>query len=279
MRPLSDKLGKVVLIHLSDLHVGSDVGLWPTGYTTELGGHIGQNRFQKRMWRYWENLVDQVMDYVGKRPYCVLANGDLVDGIHHNTTEVMSIKKADQVRACSSLLGRVFHKREKLIIVRGTPCHVEDNEGFIGNELNALYNPEEGCRSFRAFYGKWNGLLVDAKHHMTCGTRAWTEGTALAALLNNARAQCVRAKMAAPQVVLRAHRHRLGVYSDGAGLVNVNSAWQGLTLHGHKVVPEAIPQPSISVLSSTRFGELPECRLFVVPAQKRRVVNLDELGK
>lgn len=273
---LSGKVGKVnipLLVHISDLHIGSEVGIWPTDYKTEKGAHIGQNDYQKWLWGAWIKATKEAQKYVGKRPCAILINGDVVEGIHHKTKEVNTAKVGDQVRAAVKLFKTTLPKYNKLIVVRGTPCHVEENEGIIGSELGAMFNKEEGCNSFSRFYGRFHGCLVEATHHMPCGTRAWTEGTAMAALMNNARASYVRAGLEVPKVYLRAHRHRKGFFCDGDGLVNVNGAWQGLTQHGHKVVPEAICQPSITILdwTNSNFGDIPDVRMISVEAQKQDI--------
>lgn len=78
-------------------------------------------------------------------------------------------------------------------------------------------------------------------------------------LMGNARINCIRAGHEVPQVFLRAHRHCGGVFSDGGGMFGVTGAWQLLTRHGFKVVPDSIPRPSILILDwrGKKSGELP----------------------
>ena len=58
---------------------------------------------------------------------------------------------------------------------------------------------------------------------------------------------------------LRGHRHCGGVFNDGAGIWGVTGAWQMLTRHGFKVVPDSIPSPTALVLDwrDKKSGELP----------------------
>jgi hypothetical protein len=70
----------------------------------------------------------------------------------------------------------------------------------------------------------------------------------LSIVLGNARLNAVRAGHPPAQVFLRAHRHCGGVYSDGSGMMCVTGGWQFLTRHGHKVVGDAIPRPSVLIL-------------------------------
>jgi hypothetical protein len=47
---------KVVMV-LSDLHVGSTVGLWPKDFTSNEGNLICQNKFQEWLWECWEDML------------------------------------------------------------------------------------------------------------------------------------------------------------------------------------------------------------------------------
>ena len=99
---------------------------------------------------------------------------------------------------------------------------------------------------------KWliniHGCAIDATHHIGATSRAYLEASALSITLGNARLNSVRAGHPVAQVYLRGHRHCGGVFSDGSGLIGVTGGWQFLTRHGHKVVPDSVPRPSILIL-------------------------------
>lgn len=78
-------------------------------------------------------------------------------------------------------------------------------------------------------------------------------------VLGNARINAIRAGHPPAKVYLRAHRHCGGVFSDGAALLGITGGWQFLTRHGHKVVGDAIPRPSVLVLDwrGRPDGDLP----------------------
>jgi hypothetical protein len=45
-----------LILVLSDLHVGSTVGLWPADFLSNEGNPIGQNHFQKWLWKCWQDM-------------------------------------------------------------------------------------------------------------------------------------------------------------------------------------------------------------------------------
>jgi hypothetical protein len=107
---------------------------------------------------------------------------------------------------------------------------------------------------------KINGCLVDAAHHMGVTSRAYLEAGAMSIQMGNARLNYLRAGQPVPKVFLRAHRHCGGHFSDGQGLFAVTGAFQFLTRHGHKIVTDSIPRPSMLVLDwrNKEPGELPQ---------------------
>jgi len=69
--------------------------------------------------------------------------------------------------------------------------------------------------------------------------------------------------------MVRAHRHRHGIWEDGNQMSAICGAWQGLTRFGYKVVPDAIPQPSVIIFDhrGLKTNELPRIHRKVYTAQ------------
>jgi hypothetical protein len=134
-------------------------------------------------------------------------------------------------------------KAAATFVVKGTECHTHDVESYLARLIGAR---DEVARE------KWliniHGCAIDATHHIGATSRAYLEASALSITLGNARLNSVRAGHPVAQVYLRGHRHCGGVYSDGSGMIGVTGGWQFLTRHGHKVVPDSIPRPSLLIL-------------------------------
>jgi hypothetical protein len=181
-----------------------------------IGGNtlgFGNNHHQRWLWECWQDALAEVEGTALGDPFCLLVNGDATEGIHHRSPEVVA-----------SLIEH-------------------DVESYLARLLNA----EDGKAR-----DKWlieiGGCLVDAAHHIGATSRTYLEASLLSIVLGNARLNAVRAGHPPAQVFLRAHRHCGGVYSDGSGMMCVTGGWQFLTRHGHKVVGDAIPRPSVLIL-------------------------------
>ena len=127
---------KLILL-LSDLHVGSTVGLWPADFTSNEGNPIGQNKFQEWLWKCWSDAMEWSKRVVGKDAFDVVLNGDLVDGIHHKTLQVMTPDVGDQTDAVKQVLAPLVERCAKLHIVKGTEIHTRNDEIRLGNALGA----------------------------------------------------------------------------------------------------------------------------------------------
>jgi hypothetical protein len=234
-----------ILVVCSDLHCGSSVGLMPPDSENLAGNTIGfgKNKHQEWLWECWQNALGQVADHAAGDPYAVLVNGDATEGIHHRSPEVVASLIENHCTMAAEALRPLTSKAAATFITKGTECHTHNIETYLAKLIGAQ---DEVARE------KWliniHGCAVDATHHIGATSRAYLEASALSITLGNARLNSVRAGHPVAQVYLRAHRHCGGVYSDGSGLIGVTGGWQFLTRHGHKVVPDSIPRPSILIL-------------------------------
>lgn len=253
------------VVVLSDLHIGSTVGLWPDKFRSQEGNEIGQNEFQAWLWECWLDLtLVQLPKYLGKDPYALVLNGDIVEGIHHRTLQVMTPNTTDQTNAAKKILNPVFKRAPRRFITKGTEVHTRDREISLGEALDAEQDPATEQHAFDKLHLTVNGCNCIFRHHMPATIRPYLEASAMSIELGSERIEAARHKHPIPQVLCMAHRHRHGVFKDGAGMVCVTSAWQGLTRHGNKVVGHATPNPSCIVLDwrNRSEGDLPRYEDF-----------------
>ena len=257
MKPLKSKSKIIVL--LSDLHIGSVVGLWPSEFISNEGFPIGQNPFQKWLWACWEDCHKWIAKTAGDQPYDLVINGDLVEGIHHRTTQVMSADVGDQSSAVIQILEPITSKAASLHIIKGTECHTRNDEIRLGRVLGASKNPENGQNAWDNLDIEINGTLINFAHHISATSRPYLEAGAHSIALGTITHSRARVGKRVPSVICRAHRHRHGIWTDGNQASLITGAWQGLTRHGHKVVPDAISEPSCIILDArtTDKGDLP----------------------
>ena len=215
---------------------------------------FGSNKHQEWLWECWQDALGKVAAIAKCDPYAVVVNGDATEGIHHRSPEVVASLIENHCTMAAEALKPLTSKAAATFVVRGTECHTHNVETYLAKLIGAK---DEVARD------KWlinvHGCAVDATHHIGATSRAYLEASALSITLGNARLNSVRAGHPVAQVYLRGHRHCGGVYSDGSGLIGVTGGWQFLTRHGHKVVPDSIPRPSMLVLDwrGKPQGELP----------------------
>ena len=233
---------QVVLV-LSDLHCGSDVAVLPTEVTLDDGqtlGH-GKNKLQKWLWDKFQETQALMLEKIGNAPFVLVLNGDLIEGMHHRSVEVVSAKMVEHLAIARAVLGPLVERAHTTHVIKGTEVHTYDFERVFAKEMGL-----GDAYDFIQF--KVNDVLIDARHHMSCTSRLHLESTALGVLAANNRSNAIRAGHEPARVFLRGHRHIPGTYSDGEVLVAATGAWQGLTRHGAKVVADSISRPSMLLL-------------------------------
>lgn len=247
-----------LLVAISDTHCGSDVGLMTPEADLQEGNVVsfGENYAQQWLWECFTDAQKLVMDIVGSDPYTFLINGDVVEGQHHRTTEIIAPELDDHAQIAIDCLSPLAKAAQSTLVTFGTEVHTKRIENYIAKELKAV-----GLAAKNKWLFSINGVQCDACHHMSTTTRAYLEASQMSILLGNARMQASRAGHPLSRVFLRAHRHTPGHYSDGDCMVVVTGAFQMLTRYGNKVVPDSIPRPSVAVLD---WRDRPEGALPVV---------------
>jgi hypothetical protein len=227
---------KVVVVN--DLHIWSTVGLWPAGFISVEGVPIGQNEFQKITWDCWLKLWGQTIPSLMRGdPFLLIVNGDVIEGKHHNSVELMSADPDDQWEAVMKAFEPCGHSA--IAFTEGTECHTRNFEHIAAQKLGGIKDPNTGRPAHAKLFLDIAGLRLIARHHMPTSSIPWGESRALKAEFDKETVSAAMNKETAPNVLLLAHRHVYGEYRCANGLAICCPAWQGLTRHGRKVVPHA----------------------------------------
>jgi hypothetical protein len=257
-------------IVVSDLHCGSSVGLWPDGFETKTGNKIGlgKNLHQQWLWQCWQDAVEKGIKHFGKDPFALLLNGDLLEGIHHGTKEVVAQDCLDHSNAAIEALRPLANASAVTYLTAGTECHVKNWEEYIATKLDGKWCGDKALIEI-------NGTLIDMAHHMPTSSRAYLEAGAMSITMGNARQNYSRVGHRVPRIYLRGHRHTGGIFNDGAGIFMVTPAWQLLTRYAHKVVGDAICRPGIGILDwrGCNEGELPATKLVTYEPKESRPIK------
>lgn len=260
------------IVVLSDLHCGSAVGLLPPALAeTEDTLALRQNKVQEWLWRCWSDFTNRWLPIVlGGDPYALVVNGDLIDGVHHGTTQVIP-DVVVQAKIARSLLTPLAFAAKATYVVRGTECHTRQSETIIGEWLGAKQEPGTKSFAWDNLTLKANGCPVSFSHHITTAAKPWSESAALA---NHLVAEQFRAQnrgWETPKVVVRSHRHVYGTFENGGGMMVVTPSWQAMTRYAKAVTADNVSTIGGVVLDFTGDeGALPLVhRKLYTPKQAR----------
>lgn len=235
-----------LLVILSDLHCGATAGLFPKDFVTFEGNEIKQNVFQEWLWEQWKDVWQWKEQVCGKDAWSAALNGDLIDGNHHYTKEIISADANDHVAAAIECLQPYLSGAQSVFLSEGTHCHVGNSEHGIGKVLkNQGVNVREYTKRKTAFPGldfRIHGCVVSMDHHVATSARSQNESAAYSQTLADIRNRRSRAGWEIPGLIVRSHRHQYGCFDDGYGKMVILPPWQGRTRFTDKVVVGIVAQ-------------------------------------
>lgn len=261
---------------VADIHAGSTLGLMPPEFTTGEGVVIQQNPFQKWLWSCWMDSMEWVKKTAGDSPYVIVLNGDLIEGCHHHTKQVISPDVSDHVDCAASILEGFVSKASRTFIIKGTECHTQNSEITLGKILKAERNKQTELPAWDKLYMDICGVRVVVRHHIGTSIRRGLSGTQLSLHLAEEQVEAANSNQTIPRVLCCAHRHKFGLYQDNNGICVVSPPWQGLTRYGHKVVPTAQTNPGIYALDWRGLpdGTLPRVHSIVYESEQPAAVKI-----
>ena len=255
------KDGIRLLVIVSDIHAGSTLAILPPDFETLEGNPVEQNATQKWLWEAWKDATQKWLpDLLGKSPHALILNGDLREGIHHGTKQVISPEPADHDAAAIAILKPLADKAAKTFITLGTESHVGNSENSIAKALGAQRPPGKQRWAWDCLSLKVAGVRCVFRHHVSTSSRLYLRASALSINLGNEQLEAANNGEEIPQVVGYGHRHTFDFYQRHNAICFTTPAWQVLSRFGQKVVGSARPQPGMVVLDwrDKADGELPE---------------------
>ena len=240
-----------VLILLSDLHVGATAGLLPPGFVTFEGNTVEQNPYQKWLWSCWKDCWKWTHDVIGKDEWSAVVNGDVIDGVHHETREIISSDAADHSSAAVELLKEYLKDASSVYLTEGTNVHVQNSEHGIASSLRwhgvNVVSPNRRKSAWPELDLSIHGACVLVDHHVATSGKSQNASSKFASTVADIRNRRGAAGWRQPQLIVRAHAHEFGIWNDGNCTMVVLPPWQGSTRFGRRVVTRAIPKCGIVI--------------------------------
>lgn len=246
-KPKAAKRKPVVIGVVSDLHAGSTVGLCPDeGLPLDDGGRFHPSKAQRWLWQswleFWERIARLVSDLQAE--LWLQVNGDLVDGDHHGTAQIVArTLNVQEICALKVLELPLSLEPAHIFVTRGTSAHagkLSSDEEKIARKIGAEQEPDTENHSWWRVLLEANGTLIDFQHHGRRGYRPWTRGNAVNMLAAEVVNQWATAERM-PDLAIRSHVHICAdSYDNFPVRVITTPAWQLKTEYIHKIAPESL---------------------------------------
>ena len=231
------------------MHCGSTLAACPPeGVVLDDGATYQPSAVQVYLWERWCDFWGQAFAWAKdtKAETWIVYNGDLFEGSHHGTTQIISAHPEPQSYVASRVFGvpAEFHPRHTFV-VRGTEAHVGPSgatEEYFAKKIGAEENPETKRWSWWHLRLDIHGVRLDFQHHpSTRGSLPWTRPQAAQRLAFRIWSEHRLRELPHPHLAFRSHLH---VHSDSYDAYPtraiVTPAFQLKTAHAHKVASDSI---------------------------------------
>lgn len=242
----------VLLAITSDQHCGSTVALCPPKVTLDDGGEYHASKAQRWLWErwqaYWEQ-VEQTRRRLGAHLIQVF-NGDLTEGDHHKTTQILSGNPTAQAAVVNAVMKvPLALKPDGIVGIRGTEAHVGPSAAFEERIFLGLkkdgwpvrVDEDTGNASHWHWTFEHQGVRLDIAHHGKFGSRPSTKMNTVVALAFDIFTRAAIDGRAYPHLAVRSHMHQFGDTGSSypTRLIQM-PAWQLATAYIHRLNPGAI---------------------------------------
>lgn len=224
------------IVVISDTHFGCKLALCPPKVKFDEGGNYEASDIQLKLWKMWKEFWDVFVPKATRNEdFVIVHNGDIIDGIHHNSTTQISQNITDQIKIAKQVLLPLLERKhcKGYYQIRGTEAHAGKSAQHeeILSELLKLKPDEYGVTSRWELWLEFGeGLLAHFTHHVGTTSSAGYESTAVYKELIEAYSEAGRWKLQAPDCVIRSHRHRFFKIEVPSANTNaiavVTPAWQ-----------------------------------------------------
>ncbi len=236
---MSDDDGPVLLAAWGDTHCGSTEGLMRPKQYQFRDNNIGPNKRQRAIWRRFEAYTDEIARLRNGKRLIVVLNGDLIDGDHHGTHQLVTRKPAEQERVfldCWDYFAQAvgFSDNDRVYVMRGTDLNGShghmDSADNIARDIGAvpMVQPKDYAieefdergivrrnRNIDGWY-PWDDLTLDIlghrvkfTHHAPAGLgrRQHTKGNGVRSWLRSYQTELALRKQKVPRYVVWSHVH------------------------------------------------------------------------
>jgi hypothetical protein len=193
------------------------------------GGFYDPTPAQKIVWQQWAHNWELIRQARKKASLIICHCGDLVEGIHHETTQISSSRVDNHETIAQICMDRAMKmasmgKEDKYYQISGTESHAghgSSSEERVAGDLDHVVpvweqtffdedgEQKNGRYTWDRLYREINGVVFDISHHGgSVGQRAWTEENGLYNKIKSVYWTCLDNGQPIPRYWVRGHNHR-----------------------------------------------------------------------
>lgn len=198
------------LVVISDTHFGSSVALMPPNFKTDDGQTVQQSPTQVKLWQHWTDFWTWTYRRLAGKPFALIHNGDIIDGDHHGTKQLITGNSAIQARMAEECLRPHVAKSKAFYVIRGTEAHVghsAENEERIAERLGAVMDESTGSFSRWELWIELGKELLHFSHHIATTTSTAYKSSPLMRTMAAAFSTAGEWGIRAPSFLIRGHCH------------------------------------------------------------------------
>lgn len=221
-----------VVAVISDMQVGSTMALAPSKWNLHDGGTFHASPAQMIIHRQWVHSAKQVKDVLAdgrnRKRLVLVLNGEPIDGDHHDTPQIVTKNRTEQIDMAVSLLDEWMQvveyepkRGDCMYLVRGTSAHERgehierigrDLDGVVPYRKDSSTLTKDGRYHWQKLRRTVNGKLFNVTHHgFSRGSRAWSTENAIYNTLKSAYFTALDYGYEAADFYIRSHKHVLTV--------------------------------------------------------------------
>lgn len=269
------------ILIVSDIHAGSTIGLLhPDGVQLDDGGWVYPGPHQLWMYGQYERMVDDMRELSEGYPTHVVFLGDMTEGVHHNTHQIISPDKGTHIQAAFDVLtdGVLTIPHKTIHMVRGTPAHVDRAAGLekslaakLNHDFPIVRDPESNSFVYPVLQMELNGTLLDFKHHGRMSGREHLRKGYSGHYAFDIWASYHMDGRRPPSVAFRAHNHRfMDSGPDHRGVTRVvgTPCWQLSSEWVRRIAIETRPDLGGVCCFVSRTGQIEIIPLLYEPEEE-----------
>lgn len=268
-----------VLIEVSsDQHAGGTTAVCPPRISLDDGGEYMASKGQQWMYERWQafhargtELRHELNDPILGQVY----NGDMTEGDHHKSTQILSGNPTAQAAVVNELLRIPLAQKPDFIVgIRGTEAHVGPSAAFEERIFTGLRkdgwpvvrDEATGNCSHWHWTMEHQGKRLDFAHHGKFGSRPSTKMNTVLALAFDIFTDHAIDGRPHPHLAVRSHMHQFGDTGSAypTRLIQM-PAWQLATAFVHRLKAGALADVG-GIFVTVIDGELDVIPFLAKPA-------------